>query len=66
MRDAPYPRLLPLVGVLDGPDSIATPDIEEAVLSRADRLRARANRLSRRTVIDDATRRRMERGVTIP
>ncbi|WP_425038451.1 hypothetical protein [Primorskyibacter sp. S187A] len=60
---APYPQLLPLEQLTEGPALTATPQVRSGILARAESLRARAARLSNRPVIDTTTRRRMARGV---
>lgn len=64
--EADYPRLLPLDQILDAPESLVDATIEEQVEGRVARLKARADWIRNRTVIDKATRRRMETGITIP
>lgn len=61
--DAPYPALVPVEQIsAQVPPVTTTAATSEAIGSRADRLRARANRL-RGPVIDTRTGERMRRGV---
>ena len=62
---APYPRLVPFETVLDAPPPRATPEAQAGVASRAESLRARAERLTA-PVVDEGTRARMSRGVAEP
>ncbi|MBC7132322.1 MAG: hypothetical protein H5U16_04345 [Roseovarius sp.] len=62
-KAAPYPELVPAEAIRAGvPAPRATPEAEEALAARAERLHARAGAL-RRPVIEPADRARMEAGV---
>ena len=59
----PYPTLVPVGQILNGPEPIATEAAVAGLAGRVAALRARAARLQARAVIDRATRARMRRGV---
>lgn len=63
VADAAYPRLLSVSELRAIPASSATIEVQTSVLDRIAALRARAERLQRRPVIDRRTRARMARGV---
>lgn len=65
VSDAPYPALLPLERLLEGPAPRATPALRDTTLSRVAALRARADAL-RGPVIEAPLRNRMRRGVRQP
>lgn len=50
VADAPYPKLVPLDSLINGPAPIATVDMIGSVTGRAAGLRARATRMQRRPV----------------
>lgn len=58
----PFPTLVPISTILNGPAPVATEAAAAALSGRVAALRARAARL-RRPVIDRTTRARMSRGV---
>ena len=58
----PYPDLVPIATILDGPAPVATPAVVAGLQGRVAALRARAARL-RGPVFDPATRARLRRGV---
>lgn len=65
VRDAAFPKLIPLEPVLAGvPDTRTKPAVLVNVNARIAALNARANRL-RGPVIPASTRARMKRGVTL-
>ena len=57
---------MPLDQLLSGPEASVDIAVAETIEARVARLRTRAARLKTRTVIDRATRARMDRGVQIP
>ncbi|MDJ0820777.1 MAG: hypothetical protein QNJ09_03065 [Paracoccaceae bacterium] len=65
VAQAPYPRLLPLDGLLVGPVATATPAVVAGIEGRVAALRARADRL-RGPVVPARIKARMRRGVTGP
>lgn len=60
--DRDYPRILPIDGLLTGPEPRATPEVAGSVQARAAALKARAARLGG-PVVDARTKARMARGV---
>ncbi len=63
-RDAVYPDLVPIETITAGvAETQIEPETEEDLEERVDRLKARAKRLKRGSVVDKATQRRMESGI---
>ena len=65
VEKAPFPALLPLDGLLVGPEPRATPEMRSGIEGRVAGLRARAARLQR-PVVSASDRARMEQGVAWP
>ncbi|WP_343502642.1 hypothetical protein [Alloyangia pacifica] len=64
---APWPRLVPLSGLLEGqPPARTQPEMAADLDTRAEALRRRAAALQQGDVVDEGTRRRMDGGVTFP
>lgn len=63
-RSAPYPDLVP-IGTLTArmTDTNISPDMQPGLQRRAERLKSRAAALKRRSVVDDETRARMDKGI---
>lgn len=59
----PFPDLVPVSQILNGPEPRVTDATVDGLAARVAALRARADRLRRRAVVDGATRARMRRGV---
>lgn len=62
---APFPALLPIESLLDGPEPRATPEMRAGIEGRVSGLRARAARLQG-PVVSASDRARMEQGVHWP
>ncbi|MBN9888372.1 hypothetical protein [Salipiger abyssi] len=61
----PFPALLPLDGLLDGPEPRATPEMRAGIEGRVAGLRARAARLQG-PVVPASDRARMTQGIAWP